>query len=216
LVFSSSYNGTAGSLTLNQNSIINLGSDPGGVVIRFSDIVNLGTYTLSIYNWTGETLWSGTDRDNTDQFYVTADISSNLGQISFYSGLDNNSFLGTGFQLSGSGFYNNQVIPVPEPETYATALLLLLGASLYFRRQKNPPAPCRACVSPIRRLYEPEAPLAIEKVRPAAAIQGAWASRPHPERGMGVPPVEAQGEAAHPVSLQRQSLSRAGHPQIHA
>jgi hypothetical protein len=141
LVFSSSYNGTAGSLTLNQNSIINLGSDPGGVIIRFSDIVNLGTYTLSIYNWTGDTLWSGTDRDNTDQFYVTADISSNLGQISFYSGLDNNSFLGTGFQLSGSGFYNNQVIPVPEPETYATALLLLLGLGLYFRRQKKSARP---------------------------------------------------------------------------
>jgi len=35
--------------------------------------------------------------------------------------------VGTGYQLSGVSF-NNEVIPVPEPETYATALLLLLGA----------------------------------------------------------------------------------------
>jgi autotransporter-associated beta strand protein len=135
LVFSGSYNGTAGSLTLNQNSIIDLGTDPAGVVLRFSEIVNLATYSLSIYNWTGTTLWGGTDRNNTDQFYVTADITSNLGQISFYSGIDNSSFLGTGYQLSGSGFYNNQVIPVPEPETYATALLLLIGAGCWTVRR---------------------------------------------------------------------------------
>jgi autotransporter-associated beta strand protein len=136
LVFSGSYNGTAGSLTLNQDSIIDLGTDPAGVVLRFSEIVNLATYSLSIYNWTGTTLWGGTDRNNTDQFYVTADITSNLGQISFYSGIDNSSFLGTGYQLSGSGFYNNQVIPVPEPGTWATGILLIFGSGfLHLRRR---------------------------------------------------------------------------------
>jgi hypothetical protein len=51
--------------------------------------------------------------------------------------LDNSSFVGTGFQILG-GSFNQQIIPVPEPETYATALLLLLGAAWYFHRQRKP------------------------------------------------------------------------------
>jgi hypothetical protein len=55
-----------------------------------------------------------------------------LGQISFYSGF-NSGFLGTGFDLGLS----NQIIPVPEPETYATGLLLLLGGAwLMWRNRK--------------------------------------------------------------------------------
>jgi autotransporter-associated beta strand protein len=136
LAFSGTYNGTAGTLTLNQNSIIDLGE--GSVVIRFSDIVWGGSTTLGIYNWTGTTLWGGGDGNNTDQFYIDSSLDAGeLNRISFYSGLDNSSFVGTGYQLSG-GSFNNEVIPVPEPETYATALLLLLGLGLYWhRRQKS-------------------------------------------------------------------------------
>jgi hypothetical protein len=66
----------------------------------------------------------------------------NLERISFYSGLDNSSFVGTGFQILG-GPFNQQIIPVPEPETYATALLLVLGFGFYFHRQRKPaPVSC--------------------------------------------------------------------------
>jgi autotransporter-associated beta strand protein len=135
LVFSGTYNGTAGSLTLNQNSIIDLGT--GSVVIHFSDIVWGASTTLGIYNWTGTTLWGGGDGNNTDQFYIDSSLDAGeLNRISFYSGLDNSSFVGTGYQLSG-GSFNNEIIPVPEPETYATALLLLLGLGLFFHRQRK-------------------------------------------------------------------------------
>jgi autotransporter-associated beta strand protein len=136
LVFSGNYNGTASSLTLNQDSIIDLGT--GDVTIRFTSIVGLETHSLSIYNWTGNSLWAGGDGNNTDQFYINSTLSQgNLDNISFYSGLDNSSFVGTGFQIIG-GSFNQQIIPVPEPETYATALLLLLGLGLYFYRQRRP------------------------------------------------------------------------------
>jgi autotransporter-associated beta strand protein len=134
LAFSSSYNGTAGTLTLTQNSIIDLGDAPAGVVLRFSDIVGLADYALSIYNWTGTTLWGGTDRNNTDQIYVTADLNAparagELANIQFYSGFGTG-FLGDGFQLTGSGFNNNQVIPVPETGVWVTGSFLLLGLGL--------------------------------------------------------------------------------------
>jgi autotransporter-associated beta strand protein len=142
LAFSGNYNGTVGLLTLSKDSIIDLGL--GSVVLRFSDIVGLAAHALKIYNWTGETLWGGTNRDNTDQIYVTADLNDparagELGNISFYSDFGN-SFLGNGYQLTGSGFYNNQIIPVPESETWLGAAILLLAAAAYSLRRKNDPA----------------------------------------------------------------------------
>jgi autotransporter-associated beta strand protein len=122
LVFSGTYNGTAGDLTLSQDSIIDLGE--GSVHVHFADLA-MGLYNLSIYNWTGTTLWGGGDGNNTDQFYIDRSLTSGeLARISFYSGgLGSNSFVGTAYQLSG-GSFNNEVIPVPEPETWATAAIL--------------------------------------------------------------------------------------------
>jgi fibronectin-binding autotransporter adhesin len=140
LAFSGTYNGTAGLLTLSQDSIIDLGE--GSVVLHFTDLVmglDNTLYTLAIYNWTGTTLWGGGNGDNTDQFYIDRSLSSSeLNRISFYSGgLGTNSFVGTGYQLSG-GSFNNEVIPVPEPETYATGVLLLIGCGwLYVRKMRR-------------------------------------------------------------------------------
>jgi autotransporter-associated beta strand protein len=134
LVFSGNYNGTAGNLTLQQDSIIDLGE--GSVVIRFSELT-MGSFNLHIYNWTGTTLWGGGDGNNTDQFYIDRTLTGGeLDRISFYSGIGSNSFVGTGYQLSG-GSFNNEVIPVPEPETYATAVLLLLGIGWWYCRQRK-------------------------------------------------------------------------------
>jgi autotransporter-associated beta strand protein len=124
LAFSGTYNGTVGALTLSTDSIIDLGE--GSVVIHFASIA-MNAHALDIYNWTGTTLWNGGDGNNTDQFYVDESLStSDLSRISFYSSLDSNSFLGTGYQIL-SGSYEHEILPVPEPETFATAALLLLG-----------------------------------------------------------------------------------------
>jgi autotransporter-associated beta strand protein len=132
VIFSGSYNGTAGSLTLNQDSIIDLGE--GSVIIRFSNLIWNANTTLSIYNWTGTTLWGGGNGDNPDQFYINNPLtSSELSRISFYSGIDNSSFVGTAYQLSG-GSFSNEVIPVPEAETCFTALLLILGCVFWILR----------------------------------------------------------------------------------
>lgn len=134
LVFSGTYNGTAGSLTLSEDSIIDLGT--GSVHIHFADIA-MGIYSLSIYNWTGTTLWDGGDGNNTDQFYIDRTLTSGeLNKISFYSGLDNSSFVGTAYQLSG-GSFNNQVIPVPEAETWLAASALLGGAGFAWVKRRR-------------------------------------------------------------------------------
>jgi autotransporter-associated beta strand protein len=137
LAFSGSYantSGQAGTLTLSQNSILDLGT--GSVVLHFSSIIGLDSYTLAIYNWTGT---DGGTGNNTDQFYSdgTALTQSQLNRISFYSGgLGTSSFVGTGYQIIG-GSFANQIIPVPEPETYATALVLLLGGGVCMWRTRR-------------------------------------------------------------------------------
>jgi hypothetical protein len=44
--------------------------------------------------------------------------------------------LGDGYQIMSGGFAN-QIIPVPEPETYATAALLLLGGVFWSWKQRR-------------------------------------------------------------------------------
>jgi autotransporter-associated beta strand protein len=133
LAFTGTYNGTAGSLTLSENSTIDLGT--GSVALHFSDMVMGFNKTLAIYNWTGTTLWGGGNGDNIDQIYFDTALETNeLNRISFYSGLTSSSFLGTAFQLSG-GSFNQEIIPVPEPETYAVAVILLLGFGIYALRR---------------------------------------------------------------------------------
>jgi autotransporter-associated beta strand protein len=136
LVFNSSYNGTVGELVLNANSIFDLGTDPLGVQVHFSSITGLDTYTLSIYNWTGTTLWEGGTGNNLDQIYAGNELSdSELAHISFYSGLDTSSFRGTGYQIM-SGSFLNELGPVPEPATWVAMVALVFGGGLCaFRRR---------------------------------------------------------------------------------
>jgi hypothetical protein len=104
--------------------MINLGA--GSIVIHFASLT-MNAHALAIYNWTGTTLWNGGDGDNTDQFYVEGAVNaSDLSRISFYSGIDANSFVGNGYQIL-SGTYENEIIPVPEPSALAAGCLLLLA-----------------------------------------------------------------------------------------
>jgi hypothetical protein len=100
----------------------------------------MSSFTLDIYNWTGATLWGGGTGNDTDKVYFGPDLSdAALAKIRFHSGAVNggDSFLGSGFDLGlqqmswDSGLDGYHIIPVPEPETYATGVLLLLGAAIY-------------------------------------------------------------------------------------
>jgi autotransporter-associated beta strand protein len=121
--FSGNISETFGALTLSANSSLDLGTE--SVVAIFASIAGLNTYTLSIYNWTGNTLWSGHPGGGQDQVYIGSSLSpSDLQQISFYSGTDPNSFIANAWQLA-----TYEVIAVPEPSSLLTAGLLvsLLG-----------------------------------------------------------------------------------------
>ena len=134
LVFSGTYNGTVGALTLSRDSILDLGT--GSVAAIFSNLA-MDIYNLKIYNWSGTTLWGGGDGDNTDRIYFNRSLTtSELGRISFYNSLDNNSFLGTAYQFA-SGSFANEIIPVPEPSTYLAGLILLGGTVVHFLRRRR-------------------------------------------------------------------------------
>ena len=140
LVFSGSYSGDIGTLTLSANSIIDLGEN--NVVAHFAAIAGLNNYILKIYNWSGTTLWNGGNGNNPDQIYFGSGVTGNLDRISFYSDFGNY-FLGNGYQIMG-GDFANQVIPVPEPETWATAVLLLLAGSWFWKQQRKEKSPVDA------------------------------------------------------------------------
>jgi autotransporter-associated beta strand protein len=136
LAFGAGYNGTVGALTLSANSTIDLGTSSNGVLLRFTNINwNNPNALLSIYNWTGNTEYSGTPGGGLDQVVfgnATTPVlsTSQLQQINFYSGTTESSFIANAFQIT-SGTYNREIIAVPEPETYLTGILLILGFSIY-------------------------------------------------------------------------------------
>jgi autotransporter-associated beta strand protein len=139
LQFSGTYSGVIGNLTLSANSIIDLGA--GSVQILFQGLNNSSNHTLSFYNWSGKTLWNGGNgTTDTDKVYFGPDLSDEaLAKIYFYTG-PGDSFLGSGFELmpqtTFEGTPGYQIIPVPEPETYATGLLLLLGGAWWMWKRK--------------------------------------------------------------------------------
>jgi autotransporter-associated beta strand protein len=142
LAFSGNYSGRVDNLTLSKNSIIDLG---GGIVSIMFDNFVMNDFTLDIYNWTGTTLWGGgTGTTDDDKVYFGPDLSdAALEKIRFHSGAVGvgDSFLGSGFELmprtTFEGGLGYQIIPVPEPETYATGLLLLLGGAWWMWRNRK-------------------------------------------------------------------------------
>jgi fibronectin-binding autotransporter adhesin len=138
LAFNTAYSntpGTAGTLTLSQDSIIDLGT--GGVAVHFASIANLNSYILHIFNWEGNTVWSGSPGGGKDQFYVDQNLgSAALNNIRFYSGTTSSSFLSSGFQILG-GSFNQEIVAVPEPETWAAAAILAAIALLSAARQSS-------------------------------------------------------------------------------
>ncbi len=122
LGFSGNINETVGTLTLTANSTIDMGG--GNIALEFSNLATQLTNTsrLNIYNYT---LYS-------DHIYFAsnANISDSLQYISFYSGFGTG-FIGNSF-IEGLNPY--EVRPVPEPETWATAIVLLAGVGMAWAR----------------------------------------------------------------------------------
>jgi hypothetical protein len=101
----------------------------GSVWLQFANLAALiVTYDLKILNYT---LY-------TDHLYFAsdshADLQNSLSHIRFYSGTDESSFIGNSFIESLNPYH---VRPVPEPETYATAALLLLGLGIFAYRRRQ-------------------------------------------------------------------------------
>jgi hypothetical protein len=106
------------------------------VVAAFASIVNLNDYILKVYNWDGSSLWGGGTGNDDDRLYFGTGVAGELDQISFYSGFGTG-FLGTGFDLGFQTGFGNQIIPVPEPETWATGILLVLGGAVWLWRKRR-------------------------------------------------------------------------------
>ncbi|NBZ95173.1 MAG: hypothetical protein EBR40_01870 [Proteobacteria bacterium] len=114
---------TFNSLTLTGNSVIDFSSLSGTSSIIFGSMA-MGSYTLKIYNYdlsSGTHLYDTLSRTGTDS-------GLKLGNIRFYSGLNDVGFLGTGNLLAG------EIVPVPEPSVIVTAALIL-GWFLFSQRK---------------------------------------------------------------------------------
>jgi hypothetical protein len=85
------------------------------------------TTRLNIYN----------DTQGSDHLYFrsSANLASSLPYISFYSGIEESSFIGNSFIEDFPSLY--EVRPVPEPETWAIAALLLLGGTVWMWRKRR-------------------------------------------------------------------------------
>jgi hypothetical protein len=125
---------TVGALTLSANSTIDFSGFVG--TLRFGSIASWAPgATLSIWNWSGTTQYGDqiNNYQNPSRLVFTtsnADLTNNLDNISFYSD-SGNSFVGKGFIDSDFAGPGTLIIAVPEPETYLTGVILLIGATVY-------------------------------------------------------------------------------------
>ena len=126
-----SFNGTVGenvgALTLTSNSVIDMGF--GSAWISFDSLTTVLTSTtrLEIWNYTPGS--DGVYFRNSDSA-----IYNSLNYITFYSGAGNGTFYNA---LNTSSFSPSELYPtpVPEPETWFTGALLMLGAGYFYWRQ---------------------------------------------------------------------------------
>ncbi len=127
---------TLGTLTLSANSIIDFGN--GTSTLTFADSSGAtwaGSFRLSIYNWSGNTLTGG----GTDQlrFLSNGLSSTQLARIDFYSGSTAETKLSITPSFFANGFVGGagEVTPVPEPSSVA-AVMGLLGLIGWRERRK--------------------------------------------------------------------------------
>ena len=135
LAFNGNYNGTINTLTLQADSILDLGAESVTAIIN--SIINIDQYILKVYSWTGTTLSEGGNGNDVDRLLFGRSLTAvELNNLRFYGDSFGNDFLGSGYEI---GFQNGfaHVIPVPEPETYITGLLLFVTISFWLLTHKN-------------------------------------------------------------------------------
>jgi len=123
------YSQTLGTLTLTENSVIDLGSYSSGSVLQLSFADSSGV------SWTsGKTLtitnWQGVAQQSSDVaeiiFAGTGLTPGQLGQVYWA-----NQNINGGMLLSGTG----ELVPIPEPRVYAAAVALLAAVGWRERRR---------------------------------------------------------------------------------
>jgi fibronectin-binding autotransporter adhesin len=136
---SGTFEETVGALTLSANSTIDLAGFTG--TLRFGGVGSWAAGTnLAIWNWNGINQYGtpvGNGANNRHVVFTNnSGLSNYLDRISFYSD-SGSSFAGNGFEQGFSGT-GTEIIAVPEPETYATAgILLLAGVLVQWMRRKQ-------------------------------------------------------------------------------
>jgi autotransporter-associated beta strand protein len=139
MAMSGNFNETVGALTLSANSTLDFSGFVG--TLRFGSIASWAAgANLAIWNWSGRTEYGtnyGTYPNSSNLVFTNnATLTNNLANISFYSDSGITS-IGSGFERGFTGG-GTEIIAVPEPETYLTGVILLLGGTIYlFRRGKH-------------------------------------------------------------------------------
>jgi autotransporter-associated beta strand protein len=139
LAVSGNFNQNVGLLTLSADSIIDLNGFSG--ILRFGGVGSwASSANLAIWNWKGINQYGtpvGDGVANRNIVFTNAaspnDLTNYLNRISFYSD-SGSSFVGNAFEDSFSqpGFATStEIIAVPEPETYLTGVILLLGLGIH-------------------------------------------------------------------------------------
>ena len=139
LAMNGTFNESVGALTLTANSIIDLEGFDG--TLTFSGLGDWSANTtLSITNWSGVNKYGtpvGSGVANRHVVFAnTTGLNSYLDRISFYSGDFGQGFAGTAFQI-GLAPGPGEIAPVPEPETWVTGVLLLLGGGFWLWKQRR-------------------------------------------------------------------------------
>lgn len=123
-----------GALTLTANSTLDFDSATNGNALVFAGGSSLGSFKLSVTNWTNGnfngTTASGLGTD--DRLIFNQDMSANLGAFNFNG---NGAGVGVSEIALGGGFYEVGFTAVPEPATWAGGALLLGVAGLGIRRR---------------------------------------------------------------------------------
>ena len=131
---------TLGVLTLSLSSVIDMGA--GASILHFLDSSETTwTGTLSIWNWSGNTLGGGTDQLFFGNGSGTGLTASQLTQVKFYSDAGTTILpFAPGFSAFTGGF--GEVVPVPEPSSIFVAMGLLGLAG--WREHGRARSKCRA------------------------------------------------------------------------
>jgi hypothetical protein len=123
-----------GSLTLTANSVIDMGSisQTTGSILEFLPAPNFGSSTLVITNWNG-TEYTGGGIDQI-RFASIGGYQINTALPNVFFDLPGKGLIEAKFVLVGGKY---ELVPVPEPSTYAAAALLLGCVGLHFHRRRK-------------------------------------------------------------------------------